>query len=51
MKAVRCKNKQCGEPIAVINGPVRWLDCLKCGTRNKIYSGGKGIRLEISVKK
>ena len=32
MKAVRCKNKQCGAKIAYINGKHRELECPKCGT-------------------
>jgi hypothetical protein len=50
MKAVRCKNKQCGEPIAFINGPHRYVVCDKCGTKRKIYTEAKGIRLKMAAR-
>jgi phage FluMu protein Com len=50
MKAVRCRDKQCGAEIAFINGPYKWIDCPKCGKRNRVYTESKGLRLKMAAR-
>jgi hypothetical protein len=51
MKAVKCKNKQCGHTIALINGNVPALTCEKCGTVRKLHypRKQKGFALTVRV--
>jgi hypothetical protein len=50
IKPIRCKDKQCGAAIAVINGPNHYVDCPKCGKRRKVHDPPKGIRLKLAAQ-
>jgi hypothetical protein len=49
MKPVRCTNRQCGAVIAFINGPHKYVECSKCGKRQKVYTEAKGIRFKMKA--
>ncbi len=49
MKAVKCKNKQCKERIAYINGQHKEITCPKCGTIRKLYTESRGIRFKMAA--
>lgn len=51
MQSIKCKNRQCGNNIAFINGNVPSVTCDKCGTIRKLYHAEKsrGMKLTIST--
>ena len=48
MKVFRCRDKQCGERIAFVNG-TQQIECPKCGKKNKVYSESK-IRFKMAAR-
>ena len=50
MKVTRCRNKQCREPIAFLNGPHKDIVCEKCGKKQKFYTDAKGIRFKMAAR-
>ena len=50
MKTIRCLNRMCGEPIAVINGNVPELRCGKCGKVRKLYHARKSRAIRLTIK-
>ena len=50
MEKIRCKNRQCGNVIALISGGVPSVVCDKCGTVRKLYHGGKTRSVRVTLK-
>jgi hypothetical protein len=49
MKVFRCRDKQCNEPIAFVNGKQE-IECPKCRKRHKVYSVAKGPRFKMAAR-
>jgi uncharacterized Zn finger protein len=50
MKKIRCRNRQCGNVIAYINGNVPAVTCDKCGTVRKLYHNEKRDSIKLTIK-
>lgn len=47
MRVFRCRDKQCGEKIAYVNG-AQVIECPKCKKRHKVY--GSGIKFKMAAR-